>query len=154
MSLKHGRPFRWKSSLRLMAALTLSGASMQSFKTPTNGEWFTWSQGLDDTITAINAGAFDVSTLPEPVQITQRIVIPVKTENHRKCASYWSRATQTMLRTGYRTKVDTCGMDVEKTPERFVQLEAYFAAPHIHGEPAFGDKAAKARCRYHESAAA
>src|SRR3546814_6290509 len=25
-------------------------------------EWFTWSQGLDDTITAINAGAFDVST--------------------------------------------------------------------------------------------
>src|SRR3546814_4510201 len=89
-----------------------------------------------------------------PVQITQRIVIPVKTENHRKCASYWSRATQTMLRTGYRTKVDTCGMDVEKTPERFVQLEAYFAAPHIHGEPAFGDKAAKARCRYHESAAA
>src|SRR3546814_6087721 len=86
-------------------------------------EWFTWSQGLDDTITAINAGAFDVSTLPEPVQITQRIVIPVKTENHRKCASYWSRATQTMLGTGYRTKVDTCGMDVEKTPERFVQLE-------------------------------
>src|SRR3546814_1702573 len=69
-------------------------------------------------------------------------------------SSYWSRATQTMLRTGYRTKVDTCGMDVEKTPERFVQLEAYFAAPHIHGEPAFGDKAAKARCRYHESAAA
>src|SRR3546814_4768517 len=37
MGLKHGRPFRWKSSLRLMAALTLSGASMQSFKTPTNG---------------------------------------------------------------------------------------------------------------------
>src|SRR3546814_3966227 len=59
-----------------------------------------------------------------------------------------------MLRTGYRTKVDTCGMDVEKTPERFVQLEAYFAAPHIHGEPAFGDKAATSRCRYHESAAA
>src|SRR3546814_10655657 len=82
------------------------------------------------------------------------IVIPVKTENHRKCASYWSRATQTMLRTGYRTKVDTCGMDVEKTPERFVKLEAYFAAPHIHGEPAFGDKAAKAPCRYHQSAAA
>src|SRR3546814_2791795 len=35
-------------------------------------EWFTWSQGLDDTITAINAGELDVSTLPEPVQITQR----------------------------------------------------------------------------------
>src|SRR3546814_6699604 len=31
-------------------------------------EWFTWSQGLDDTITAINACAFDVSTLPEPVR--------------------------------------------------------------------------------------
>src|SRR3546814_5246720 len=44
-------------------------------------EWFTWSQGLDDTITAINAGAFDVSTLPEPVQITQSIVIPVKTRS-------------------------------------------------------------------------
>src|SRR3546814_3978854 len=43
-------------------------------------EWFTWSQGLDDTITAINAGAFDVSTLPEPVQITQRIVI--RSEEH------------------------------------------------------------------------
>src|SRR3546814_14826203 len=50
-------------------------------------EWFTLSQGLEYTITAINAGAFDVSTLPEPVQITQRIVIPVKTEYHRKCAS-------------------------------------------------------------------
>src|SRR3546814_10681588 len=116
-----------------------------------SSDLFTWSQGLDDTITAINAGAFDVSTLPEPVQITQRIVIPVKTENHRKCASYWSRATQTMLRTGYRTKVDTCGMDVEKTPERFVQLAAYFAAPHVHGEPAFGDKAAKARSEEHKS---
>src|SRR3546814_11712675 len=46
-------------------------------------EWFTWSQGLDDTITALNAGAFDVSTLPEPVQITHRIVIPVKTDNDR-----------------------------------------------------------------------
>src|SRR3546814_21092345 len=69
-------------------------------------EWFTWSQGLDDTITAINAGAFDASTLPEPVQITQRIVIPVQTENHRKCAIYWSRATLTMLRTGYRPKED------------------------------------------------
>src|SRR3546814_19355144 len=99
---------------------------------------------LDDMITAINAGAFDVSTLPEPVQITQRIVIPVKTENHRKCASYWSRATQTMLRTGYRTKVDTCGMDVEQTTERLVQLEPYFATPHMHGAPAFGHNADKA----------
>src|SRR3546814_19842061 len=52
-------------------------------------EWLTWSQGLDDKITANKAGAFDVSTLPEPVQITQRIAIPVKTEHHRKCASSW-----------------------------------------------------------------
>src|SRR3546814_4337127 len=64
-------------------------------------EWFTWSQGLDDTITAINAGAFDVSTLPEPVQITQRIVIPVKTENHRKRSEEQTSELQSLMRISY-----------------------------------------------------
>src|SRR3546814_2529964 len=29
-------------------------------------EWFTWSQGLEDTKAAIRAGTFDVASLPDP----------------------------------------------------------------------------------------
>src|SRR3546814_17810183 len=47
-------------------------------------EWFTGSQGLPATITAINTGAFELSTLHEPVQITHPTAHPVNTEHHPK----------------------------------------------------------------------
>lgn len=55
-------------------------------------EWFHWSQELEDTISAINAGAFNCDTLPAPAIITRRVKARGQwTPEQRYQRSVWQR---------------------------------------------------------------
>lgn len=63
--------------LELVAAIEGGGELERRFhakfkETYSHKEWFGWSPELEATIEAVQAGSFDVSTLPEPEWLTLR----------------------------------------------------------------------------------
>lgn len=100
-------------------------------------EWFTWSQDIEDAITAINAGVFDVETLPDPMVISCRIgnKPQKRTPEQRLGLSYSLRISHLARRTGYAFRERYYGMVQRGDAEMISKADAYLAAPHVHGHP-------------------
>jgi hypothetical protein len=113
-------------------------------------EWFGWSDRMAETVAAINAGTFDADILPEPT-VLGRLHFKRQpwTEDQKLRASYSRRCDKTLERTGFRfgiwiQHVEHCDVWRDHIPA----MEAYFAEPHVHGEPAGWPRAAEARAKY------
>jgi len=96
-------------------------------------EWFTWSQDIEDTIAAINAGSFDTSTLPEPANIT--CGSRERSAEQRLGLSYSLRVARLRERSGYDFPENITGMVKRGDTELIGRVEEYLAAPHVHGRP-------------------
>lgn len=107
-------------------------------------EWFTWSRELQDVIDSINAGTFDVSSLPE-ARRTDGVGTYKRTDATRKMLSYSLRITQTVKRTGYSCPIDHRGMIEAGDNERIAIVDAYLADPAHHGIPILGEWARRIR---------
>lgn len=116
-------------------------------------EWFGWSRRIATVIAAINAGTFDVSTLPEPLHVSDREAgekrkKPARTDAQRKQQSYALRIHHTYRRTGWdsRMYVRDC---VERGDALAVSyFEAYLAEPHRWGRAIDADWARALQARH------
>ncbi|API59544.1 hypothetical protein BSL82_09645 [Tardibacter chloracetimidivorans] len=112
-------------------------------------EWFNWSHEIDRTVAAINAGGFDVASLPAPLRVSHmKDGKPIRrTLEHRRQMSLSGRLHWAEHRSGYARPHS--GYDVYKNgdTQAIAKLEAFIAAPHLHGLacPYHADK----RAEYH-----
>lgn len=83
-------------------------------------EWFTWTPALQAAIDAINAGTFDVATLPEPRRIDRTRAtrdVSYITPAFRYRSSVWSRLRAVAEHPhGYRALKDIFGTCPWRTP--------------------------------------
>lgn len=98
-------------------------------------EWFRAGDDLLVVIESINAGAFDIDTLPPPEHIatcTNGKPRP-RSDLLRRRMSYSTRAWQTQKRTGFKCPVDA-SRAVQLNDEAAMALaERYFERPHFYG---------------------
>ncbi len=122
-------------------------------------EWFGWSVDLQGTIDAINAGAFDVSTLPEPVRLTGRRVEQsvkwsplrrMKSSLERKVRAASASSGYVLPRGVFVSQIGTAGFE-------HVQglVESFIADPITHGisRAQLAAETNQAQADYHRDAA-
>lgn len=94
-------------------------------------EWFTWSQHIEAVVRDINAGTFDLSTLPPPKNLASGRIGKKHTPECRLQMSYTHRLGATISRTGFsfpdHHRVVANGVTA--------QADEFLKAPHIHGNP-------------------
>lgn len=119
-------------------------------------EWFRASPEIDRVIDQINAGTFDVSTLPEKINLSrfENGVRRKRPEYFGKQMSLVLRVRHMERRTGTRCPVYTYGIVREDNQEAIAQVEQYLADPLRHGKPIDVMWAKKARRVFAGSAAA
>lgn len=100
-------------------------------------EWFKGSSAVWATINAIQSGAFDVSTLPEPMNVCHKKAnsraahLTSWTPERRLLASYNGRVRWAQIKS-----LTVCPVYVSRVgdPKIRAQIDAYLADPHRHGE--------------------
>ncbi len=99
-------------------------------------EWFTPTPELLATIEAINAGTFDVATLPEPIFVANRHVSSKAwTPERREQQSLSLRVNHVHRTTGYWCKDHRSNLIALGDKERIAAVHAYLADPAKHGKP-------------------
>lgn len=100
-------------------------------------EWFNASAEISATISAINAGTFDISTLPGP-----RSVVAFTNGAKNKKPAYFGRQMSYSLRivamerrTGFMFGRSVYDMVRDNDVERMAAADAYLANPDRHGVP-------------------
>lgn len=94
-------------------------------------EWFHWSPEIQAVVDQINAGTFNLATLPEAKPMPRK-PRPKWTEEQRRRVSYGHRARLTFKRTGFTAPHNHLLMDMADTAV-IAKFEAYLAEPHLHG---------------------
>lgn len=117
-------------------------------------EWFAWSDRIAETVEAINAGTFDIETLPEPGGIAAHLF-----GKARKKPWYFgeqmrlSRAvTKAERRSGYKAPAYTHGAFRFHDVERIALLRAFIEQPHVFGSAEY-DFWADTRAAWHSALA-
>lgn len=98
-------------------------------------EWFRPAPELVETIEAVASGSFDIASLPTPKVLhnTETGARKPWTEEQRKGASLTHRCRWMKERSGYyfASRENLGATDSEVA----AKVEAYLAAPHLHGTP-------------------
>lgn len=115
-------------------------------------EWFRWEPELQDVIDAINAGAFDIGTLPAPLCIQDRVSGQRRrrTDEQRWRFSYSQRLWRMRDRSGCYCRWNAYDLTPDNA-EAIAAIEAYLADPLTHGEPVLSPRAEAARKAFREA---
>lgn len=97
-------------------------------------EWFGWSDLMAETVNAINAGTFDLASLPDPQQLGRFGVCRRPwTADQRLRASYTHRVFHAERRSGKRFDIHFTHCKYADCWQQFIpQIEAFLAQ---HGQP-------------------
>lgn len=100
-------------------------------------EWFTASKQIMAVIKSINAGTFDISTLPKPICVQSKIAgkSRQRTELQKKDFSYSSRIWRVQDRTNFLCPVSSFRMVQEGDQERIAAVDQYLKEPQKYGRP-------------------
>lgn len=98
-------------------------------------EWFLAGHDLTATIASINAGTFDVETLPGPVFVAnwKEGRKKKRSASFGRQISYSNRVHHMERRTGFKCTVDLSGLVKRNDPAEIAKVEAYLADPVANG---------------------
>lgn len=96
-------------------------------------EWFRASPEIYETVAAINAGTFDIATLPEGRRIDN--LGKTRTAATRRQLSISLRVSHLESRSGFKCPVRTSNIIHDNDSTAIAAVEAYLSDPVKHGEP-------------------
>lgn len=114
-------------------------------------EWFNWTPEMESVIEQINAGTFDLSSLPPPQFISNRYEGNKIKRTPVQCRQFSMsiRDSYRSRKSGYSCPVRVCGASERNDPAELAAIEQFLADPASNGIPIDAPWAAARRAAYH-----